>query len=97
MNTPETKSFENPYDTPEYQQFVSEMAKHCDCAERFKPCDGVLAGGVCDQIKDERDEPPQFDNDESCAPIERCNVCGRELMRSDEKAIGACAVCMNES
>lgn len=29
-------------------------------------------------------------------PIEYCNVCGRELMRPDEKKIGACAVCMNE-
>lgn len=38
---------------------------------------------------------PESENEES-DPIERCNVCGRELLRSDEKAIGACAVCMNE-
>jgi hypothetical protein len=28
---------------------------------------------------------------------ETCNVCGRTLIRDDEKAIGACAVCMNET
>lgn len=25
-----------------------------------------------------------------------CNVCGRELARDDELAVGACAICMNE-
>jgi hypothetical protein len=33
---------------------------------------------------------------EDVTPTERCNVCGRELIRSDEKAIGACVACMNE-
>lgn len=28
--------------------------------------------------------------------MERCNVCGRELIRRDEKAIGCCAICANE-
>lgn len=27
---------------------------------------------------------------------EKCNVCGRELVRKDEKIVGACAICMNE-
>lgn len=26
----------------------------------------------------------------------RCNVCGRELVRDDEFAIGMCAICANE-
>lgn len=47
----------DPYDTPEYQAFVEEMAKHCRCSPRYRPCDGVLAGGVCDQMVDE----PDFD------------------------------------
>jgi len=25
-----------------------------------------------------------------------CNVCGRTLIREDELAVGACAICMNE-
>ncbi len=35
---------------PDYQSFVNSMAQHCRCAASYKPCDGVLAGGPCDQI-----------------------------------------------
>jgi hypothetical protein len=34
---------------PEYQKFVESMVPHCHCAERHRPCDGVLAGGLCDE------------------------------------------------
>lgn len=54
--TENDEEYQNPYATPEYQAFVSSMIPHCHCAERYRPCDGVLAGGVCDRIKDERDE-----------------------------------------
>ena len=42
----------DPYDTPEYHAWVESMAKSCHCAHN-KPCDGVLAGGMCDNIQDD--------------------------------------------
>jgi len=39
------------YETPEYQAFLSEMAKHCKCCPENCPCDGVLAGGLCDRME----------------------------------------------
>lgn len=39
----------------EYQKFVEESVKFCHCAERARPCDGVLAGGVCDMIPEPGD------------------------------------------
>jgi hypothetical protein len=42
--------FFDPYSTPEYAAFVEEMAKHCQCLPPHScPCDGVLAGGLCDK------------------------------------------------
>lgn len=39
-----------------YQQFVEESAKHCRCqAPHPCPCDGVLAGGICDEMTNEPD------------------------------------------
>lgn len=55
---------DDPYNDVAYQEFVESMVPHCHCDERFRPCDGILAGGVCDQIKDERDEPPYDSDDE---------------------------------
>lgn len=34
----------------EYEKFVESMAPLCQCV-RNSPCDGVLAGGLCDEIK----------------------------------------------
>ena len=42
-------------ETEEYQRFVSAMAQHCQCHPSNCPCDGVLAGGMCDMW--EEDEP----------------------------------------
>jgi|ERR1051325_593950 hypothetical protein len=40
---------DDPYQTVEYQRFVEDMAKHCRCTPYAdRPCDGVLAGGPCD-------------------------------------------------
>jgi hypothetical protein len=44
---------EDPYQSEEYAKFVASMVPHCHCAERYRPCDGVLAGGFCDGIKDD--------------------------------------------
>jgi hypothetical protein len=30
------------------------------------------------------------------AIFKNCNVCGRELVREDELAVGMCAICANE-
>lgn len=48
---PTKEKYENPFDTPEYQAFVEEMAKTCKCCPEFRPCDGCLAGGLCDQTE----------------------------------------------
>jgi hypothetical protein len=40
----------------EYDKFIASMVPHCHCAERNRPCDGVLAGGLCDNQQDEQDD-----------------------------------------
>lgn len=48
---------ENPYESVEYERFVQYMANHCHCEPPDRrPCDGVLAGGVCDGAKEEPEE-----------------------------------------
>lgn len=43
-------------ESEEYQRFVASMVQHCHCHERLSPCDGVLAGGICDwQTNDPRE------------------------------------------
>lgn len=44
-----------------YEKFVASCVPHCRCATQFVPCDGVLAGGLCDNQQDERDD---FDEDD---------------------------------
>lgn len=40
---------QDPYESAEYQRFVEESAKDCHCRHPYAcPCDGVLAGGLCD-------------------------------------------------
>jgi hypothetical protein len=53
----------NPYESEEYQRFVSEMAKHCQCRANNCPCDGVLAGGPCDMVQEEKPQQT-WDDDE---------------------------------
>lgn len=56
----------DPYSTPEYQAFVASMVPHCHCRESLRPCDGVLAGGICDGMVEEEDrvETIQIGDDE---------------------------------
>lgn len=41
----------DPFDEPEYHQFVDSMSQHCHCTAFHSPCSGVLAGGPCDGLK----------------------------------------------
>lgn len=46
--------------TPEYQAFVNECVKYCHCSHD-QPCDGVLVGGICDNLQwtnDHQDNEP---------------------------------------
>lgn len=38
----------NPMSDPVYQKFVEDCAESCSCPHGV--CDGVLAGGFCDEI-----------------------------------------------
>ena len=39
-------------DDPAYQKWVEGMAMHCRC-DHDRPCAGVLAGGLCDDLHDD--------------------------------------------
>lgn len=43
---------------PSYQKFIEDAAKQCKCIPvSMRPCDGLLAGGLCDELNmSERDE-----------------------------------------
>lgn len=43
----------DPFKSEEYQKFVESMVPLCCCKESNRPCDGVLAGGLCDGIVDD--------------------------------------------
>lgn len=53
----------DPYDTDEYQAFVDSMVPYCHCA-RNRPCDGVLAGGICDDVQEDEWESVFDEEDE---------------------------------
>lgn len=53
----------DPYETEEYQKFIASMVPHCQCRANNCPCDGVLAGGPCDMVREE-DSWPSYDDDE---------------------------------
>ena len=37
----------------DYQAFVESQLPHCRCRSGDRPCDGVLAGGLCDERRDD--------------------------------------------
>lgn len=43
---------EEIFNSEEYAKFVESMVSYCHCAHD-RPCDGVLAGGLCDNIQDD--------------------------------------------
>lgn len=68
--TPAPQKDEDPFASEEYQKFVESMVPLCHCrSEQNRPCDGVLAGGLCDGIGTdgiflERDEWREDDGDQ---------------------------------
>jgi hypothetical protein len=43
-------------ETEDYQKFVDSMVPFCHCTDHNRPCDGVLAGGLCDNVQDTDDD-----------------------------------------
>lgn len=54
---------EDPFESAEYAKFVESMLPHCHCAKN-QPCDGVLAGGVCDDIQDDQRDDEDLRDEE---------------------------------
>jgi hypothetical protein len=49
---------------PEYQKFAIGQLKYCRCSQRYSPCDGVLAGGMCDDMQESDDIDDEDYDDE---------------------------------
>lgn len=47
-------------DDPEYQAWINSCCEKCTCDH--KPCDGIMAGGLCDEIN--RHDHDDFAEDE---------------------------------
>ena len=55
----------DPYESEQYAKFVESMASSCRCTPDFhRPCDGVLAGGLCDNIHWEDESHYDYEDDE---------------------------------
>lgn len=68
------ETYENPLDDPDYQKFVEELAEKCTCTPcGARPCDGLLAGGLCDDMHPDDDWHDQDDQDDfwdDCEPAD---------------------------
>jgi hypothetical protein len=51
---------------PGYLEFVEGQRKYCKCSSIYAPCDGVLAGGMCDDIQDDEEERCFFCSETDC-------------------------------
>jgi hypothetical protein len=53
-------NMEDITESPEYKEWLEKLAKECKCCPicSDKPCDGLMAGGFCDELCfcDEHDE-----------------------------------------
>ena len=46
------RHYDNMHDDPSYQDLVDELAKICKCTPKSaRPCEGLLAGGLCDDVQ----------------------------------------------
>lgn len=62
MKPPDIVSDADPFQSEEYVKFVESMVPLCHCKPSNRPCDGVLAGGICDGMVDDP-EPEELDWD----------------------------------
>lgn len=53
----------DPFESEEYQKFVEGMIPLCHC-EYDQPCDGVLAGGLCERKRSSFDTGDRFEEDD---------------------------------
>ncbi len=58
QSKPETDMTEDPA----YHAWAESMAVHCRCSHNC-PCDGVLAGGPCDNIQEHDDDDDPMSED----------------------------------
>ena len=57
--------YANMTDDPSYQALVQELATKCTCTpESDRPCAGLLAGGLCDDLHMEREITDEEDDTE---------------------------------
>lgn len=53
---------DDQYESDEYQKHVESMVQYCHCEPAdCRPCDGVLAGGLCDG---KRDDPDDYESED---------------------------------
>lgn len=52
MNLPEY----NPADDAAYQAEIDRLSLLCNCTGIDRPCDGLLAGGMCDNLHFDRED-----------------------------------------
>lgn len=54
-----------------YQRLVEELAEKCTCTPvSARPCDGLLAGGLCDDLHMDRETIITDEEDDDCEPDE---------------------------
>ncbi len=54
-----------------HQLWLAEAADHCRCGDLWRPCEGVLAGGMCDELggdDDVYDDDLDEDDDDAYDP-----------------------------
>jgi hypothetical protein len=77
-----------------YERFVEEMALECQCLPvSDRPCDGLLAGGLCDYMNSERG---YFDDEEETVEETECEcrLCHELFMASKNECV--CSRCTRE-
>jgi len=64
------RAYDNQHDDPSYQKLVAELAEKCTCTPTSdRPCDGLLAGGLCDDLHMDG-KSDDLDDDEDMEPDE---------------------------
>jgi hypothetical protein len=57
------RCFDYRHNDPSYQELVQELAEQCTCTpESDRPCAGLMAGGLCDDLHMEREITDEDDD-----------------------------------